>query len=87
MKTKLIQKLFSHYMIWMIVSLMIGRAGSQGLLQKNTRKILGKSLCEYPLIACKKSKYIERIFVSTDCKIIKKISRKYIIRFDLARVI
>ena len=36
--------------------------------------ILGKKLCEYPLIAASKSKYIERIFVSTDCKIIKKIS-------------
>ena len=56
---------------------MIGRAGSRGLPGKNTQKVLGRALCEYPLIACKKSKYIERIFVSTDCKIIKKISRKY----------
>ena len=61
----------------MIVALMIGRAGSRGLPGKNTQKVLGGALCEYPLIACKKSKYIERIFVSTDCKIIKKISRKY----------
>ena len=61
----------------MICALMIGRAGSRGLPGKNTQKVLGRSLCEYPLIACKKSKYIERIFVSTDCKIIKKISRKY----------
>ena len=61
----------------MICALMIGRAGSRGLPGKNTQKVLGRPLCEYPLIACKKSKYIERIFVSTDCKIIKKISRKY----------
>jgi len=65
----------------MIVSLMIGRAGSQGLLQKNTRKILGKSLCEYPLIASKKSKYIQKIFVSTDCPIIRKRSKKYGVEF------
>ena len=39
----------------MIVALMIGRAGSRGLPGKNTKKILGKSLCEFPLIACKKS--------------------------------
>ena len=63
----------------MICALMIGRAGSRGLPGKNTQKVLGRPLCEYPLIACKKSKYIERIFVSTDCKIIKKISRKYML--------
>ncbi len=61
----------------MIVALMIGRAGSRGFPGKNTIKILGKSLCEYPLIACQKSKYVKKIYVSTDCKIIKKISKKY----------
>lgn len=65
----------------MIVSLMIGRAGSKGLPGKNTKKILGKSLCEYPLIASKKSKYIKKIFVSTDCPIIKKKSKKYGVEF------
>ena len=56
---------------------MIGRARSVTLPGKNILPVLGKKLCEYPLIAASKSKYIERIFVSTDCKIIKKISRKY----------
>ena len=65
----------------MIVALMIGRAGSRGLPGKNTRKILGKSLCEFPLIACKKSKYIDKIFVSTDCPVIKKKSKKYNVEF------
>ena len=65
----------------MIVALMIGRAGSRGLPGKNTRKILGKSLCEFPLIACKKSKYIDKIFVSTDSPIIKKKSKKYNVQF------
>ena len=37
---------------------MIGRAGSRGLPGKNTKMILGKSLCEFPLIACKKSKFV-----------------------------
>ena len=60
---------------------MIGRAGSQGLPGKNTKKIFGKSLCEYPLIASKKSKYIEKIFVSTDCPKIKKVSKKYNVDF------
>ncbi len=61
----------------MIIALMIGRAGSQGFPGKNTKKVLGKSLCEFPLIACQKSKYVKKIFVSTDCPLIKKISKKY----------
>ena len=65
----------------MIVALMIGRAGSRGLPGKNTKKILGKSLCEFPLNACKKSKLVQKIFVSTDCPIIKKKSKKYGVEF------
>ena len=65
----------------MIIALMIGRAGSRGLPGKNTKKILGKSLCEFPLIACKKSKFVQKIFVSTDCPIIKKKSKKYRVEF------
>tara|TARA_Y100000590_G_scaffold466302_1_gene641200 strand:+ start:11403 stop:12137 length:735 start_codon:yes stop_codon:yes gene_type:complete len=65
----------------MIVALMIGRAGSRGLPGKNTKKVLGKSLCEFPLIACKKSKHINKIFVSTDCPIIKQRSKKYNVEF------
>ena len=61
----------------MIVALMIGRAGSKGFPGKNTKKILKFKMCEYPLIAAKKSKYIKEIFVSTDCDRIKKISQKY----------
>ena len=60
---------------------MIGRSGSKGLPGKNTKKILGKSLCEFPLIACKRSKYVNKIFVSTDCPIIKQKSRKYGVEF------
>ena len=60
---------------------MIGRAGSRGLPGKNTKKILGKSICEFPLIACKKSKFVQKIFVSTDCQIIKKKSKKYGVEF------
>ena len=65
----------------MIVALMIGRKGTRGLPGKNTKKILGKSLCEFPLIACKKSKFVQKIFVSTDCPIITKKSKKYGVEF------
>ena len=61
----------------MIVALMMGRAGSRGLKNKNLIKINGKKICEYPLIAAKKSQYVENIYVTTDCPIIKKISKKH----------
>jgi len=61
----------------MNVAIMIGRAGSKGYPKKNTLNIFGKKLCEYPLIATKKSKIIDRIYVSTDCSKIKKASKKY----------
>lgn len=56
---------------------MIGRKGSTGYPGKNIKKVMGRSLCEYPLIAAKNSKKIDQIFVSTDCPTIKKISKKY----------
>tara|TARA_Y100000590_G_scaffold463443_1_gene630208 strand:+ start:2521 stop:3267 length:747 start_codon:yes stop_codon:yes gene_type:complete len=61
----------------MICAIMIGRANSQGFPGKNITKVLGRYLCEYPLIAAKKSKYIKKIFVSTDCPVISRVSRKH----------
>ena len=61
----------------MICALMMGRAGSKGFPNKNLKKVLGRRLFEYPLIASKKSKYIDKIFVTTDCPVIKRISKKY----------
>lgn len=61
----------------MIVALMIGRAKSRGLPGKNIKKILGRRTFEYPLIASKKSKFIDKVFVSTDCPVITRGSKKY----------
>ena len=59
----------------MILAIMIGRKGSKGFPNKNIKKIFEKSVCEYPIIAAKKSKKINKIFVSTDCDNIKKLLR------------
>ena len=56
---------------------MMGRAGSKGFPGKNLRRSLGRRLFEYPLIACKNSKYVNKIFVSTDCPVITRVSKKY----------
>ena len=61
----------------MIIALMMGKKRSKGFPNKNIKKILGRQLCEYPLIACKNSKYVNKIFVTTDCKKIAKISAKH----------
>ena len=56
---------------------MMGRSGSIGFPEKNIKKVLGRHLFEYPLIASKNSKYIDKIFVSADCPIIARVSKKY----------
>ena len=61
----------------MIIALMMGKKRSLGFPNKNIKKILGRRLCEFPLIACKNSKYVNKIFVSTDCPIIAKTSKKH----------
>ena len=65
----------------MIFAILIGRKGSRGFKGKNTVKLFGKACCEYPLIAAKKSRYIKKIYVSTDCPKIKRISKKYKVNF------
>ena len=44
----------------MICALMMGRVGSTGFPKKNIKKVLGRHLFEYPLIASKDSKYVEK---------------------------
>jgi len=61
----------------MILAIMIGRSGSKGFKNKNIKKIFGKYLCEYPLIAAKRSKTVKKIYVSTNCNVIKRISKRY----------
>ena len=60
----------------MIIAIMMGRAGSTGFPGKNTKKILGKGMCEYPIIAAKKSKKVDKMFITTDGKIIKQKTKK-----------
>ena len=61
----------------MIAALMIGRAGSTGFPGKNVSLVLGRPLCEYPLMAASGSTNVDRIFISTDSDQIRKIGEKY----------
>jgi CMP-N-acetylneuraminic acid synthetase len=59
------------------VALLIGRKGSVGFPGKNTFRISGRALAEYPLLAAKKSNEVQKIFVSTDCPQIRKLAARY----------
>ena len=61
----------------MIAALLIGREESIGFPGKNTYPVLGKALMEYPLLAAKKARSVDEVYVSTDSNEIKKISWKH----------
>ena len=56
---------------------MPARSGSVGIKNKNIIKFGNKPLLAWPIIAAKKSKYVDSILVSTDSKKIAKIANKY----------
>ena len=60
----------------MIVTIILGRKGSKGLPSKNTSLILGKPSFSYAFDASKKSKYVDKTFVSTDHEIILEAAEK-----------
>ena len=61
----------------MICAILIGRESSIGFPGKNVYSVLGKPMMVYPILAAKGSKYVDRIYVSTDSSKIKKIAKSY----------
>ena len=59
----------------MNVAIIFGRKNSKGLPNKNIKKILGKPACTYPIDAALKSKKIDKVFISSDSKLINKIGK------------
>jgi len=60
-----------------ILAIIPARGGSRRLPGKNIRKLLGKPLIVWTIEQAKKSKYIDKLIVSTDDKAIAEISKKY----------
>ncbi|MDD3013203.1 MAG: acylneuraminate cytidylyltransferase family protein [Candidatus Gastranaerophilales bacterium] len=60
-----------------IVGIIPARGGSKGIPRKNIKLLAGKPLVAYSIEAAIKSKYIERVIVSTEDKEIAEISKKY----------
>lgn len=60
-----------------VLGLIPARSGSKELPGKNTKIFAGKELIGWTIEAAKKSKVIDRVVVSTDCKNIAEISEKF----------
>lgn len=60
-----------------ILAIIPARKGSKGILSKNTKLIYNKPLISWTIEAAQKSKYIDKIIISTDCVKVKKIAKSY----------
>ena len=58
-----------------ILAIIPARGGSKGVPLKNIRKLNRKPLIEYTIKSAKKSKYVNRVIVSTDDKKIARIAK------------
>ena len=61
----------------MIAALLLGRKGSVGFPGKNTMSVLGRALCAYPMLAAINSKYVDKLYISTDDEQIMAIGKKH----------
>ncbi len=60
-----------------IIAIIPARGGSKGLTRKNIRLLLDKPLIYYSIKAAEKSKFIDKIYVSTDDEEINRISKSF----------
>ncbi|KYH35144.1 CMP-N,N'-diacetyllegionaminic acid synthase [Clostridium tepidiprofundi DSM 19306] len=60
-----------------IIAIIPARGGSKGIPNKNIIDLCGKPLIAYSVEEAKKSKYIDRVIVSTDSLKIKEVSLNY----------
>ena len=64
-------------MKYKIVAIILARGGSKGIPKKNIKLLAGKPLIAYSIEAALKSKYIDRVIVSTEYEEIAEISKRY----------
>lgn len=68
-----------------IIAIIPARGGSKGIKNKNRVEIQGKPLIQYTIDEAKQSKYIDKIFISTDCTKIAKIGQQLGLSIDHLR--
>ena len=60
-----------------IIAVIPARGGSKGIPRKNIKILAGKPLIAWTIETAKKSKYLDRVIVSTENREIAEISKKY----------
>ena len=60
-----------------VVAIIPARSGSKGVKDKNIKNLHGHSLLEWSINAAKRSKLIDRVFISTDSPEYAKIAEEY----------
>jgi CMP-N-acetylneuraminic acid synthetase len=60
----------------MVSALLIGRKGSTGFPGKNTYDTLGHPMAYYPMVAAKNAKFVDKIFISTDCEVLMQLAKE-----------
>jgi len=61
----------------LVITIIPARGGSKGIPHKNVQILGGKPLIAHSILEAKKSKYTEKVYVSTDNLEIAEVSRKY----------
>jgi len=61
----------------MCLAIITARLGSKRLKLKNIKNFFGKPVISYPIKACLKSNIFDKVVVSTESKLISRISNKY----------
>ncbi len=68
-----------------ILAIITARGGSKGIPRKNITPLLGKPLIAWTIEAAKKSKYIDRLILSTEDQKIAKIGKDYGVEIPFLR--
>lgn len=68
-----------------ILAIIPARGGSKGLPGKNIKSLLGKPLIAWTIEQAQQSKYIDEIFVSTDCIDIAKVAEEFGVKVPFLR--
>ena len=59
----------------MCVVIITARLGSKRLKRKNIKNFFGKPVISYPIQTFLKTKFIKRVFVSTESKVISNVAK------------
>jgi len=60
-----------------IVVIIPARGGSKEIPRKNARLLAGKPLLSYAITNCLNSRYIDNVYVTTDCAVLSEIASKF----------